>query len=228
MDKLRATAAPDGNAEIQENEIAPSNGTRPPLNFISILRDAGIPIDTSSPYTLSDQLYAGVFLKPGKLKYFVDKKSNKNGFVFFARELLGQDTPEEYWAWTTERDASGVDIEVVELLAICWLEISGSIWTVNLSPRTLYEIVFVIMIKKEDSNISNFSLQLGINPPHSEPITHHVSLKEKPSDQWIEIQVGEFLMSPQMVGHTKFYLKETSPPWKRGLFLKCAVIRPKN
>ena len=61
------TAAPDGTAENQENEIAASNGTRPPLNFIAILRDAGITIDTSSPYTVSDQLYAGVFLKPSKL-----------------------------------------------------------------------------------------------------------------------------------------------------------------
>lgn len=116
---------------------------------------------------------------------------------------------------------------MVELLAICWLEIGGSIWTVNLSPRTLYEIVFVVKIKG-DNNISNFSLQLGINPPHSKSITHDVSLREKPFDQWIEIQVGEFLMSPQMVGHAGFYLKETSPPWKHGLLVKCAVIRPKN
>lgn len=116
---------------------------------------------------------------------------------------------------------------MVELRKICWLEISGSIWTVNLSPGTLYEIVFVVMIKR-GSNISNFSLQLGINPPHSKSITHDVSLRLKPSNQWIEIQVGEFLMSPQMVGHMRFYLKETSPPWKRGLLVKCAVIRPKN
>lgn len=123
---------------------------------------------------------------------------------------------------------------MVELKAICWLEISGSIWTVNLSPGTLYEIVFVVMIKGASIDISNirhiseFSLQLGINPPHSKSITHDVSLREKPSDQWIEIQVGEFLMSPQMVGHTRFYLKENSPPWKCGLLVKCAVIRPKN
>ena len=116
---------------------------------------------------------------------------------------------------------------MVKLLEICWLEISGSIWTVNLSPGTLYEIVFVVMIEG-GSSITTTLLELGINPPHSKSIIHNVSLREKPSDQWIEIQVGEFLMSPQMVGHMNFYLKETSPLRKYGLFVKCAVIRPKN
>lgn len=116
---------------------------------------------------------------------------------------------------------------MAELMYICWLEISGSIWTVKLSPGTLYEIVFVVMIKG-GSSISDCSLQLGIIPQHSKSITHDVSLTEKASDQWIEIQAGEFLMSPQMVGHMNFYLKETNPIWKDGLLVKSAVIRPKN
>lgn len=120
---------------------------------------------------------------------------------------------------------------MAELLKVWALEIRGSIWTVNLSLETLYEIVFVVMIKGgtgTDSSISNFSPELGIILPHSKPITHTVSLSGKPSDQWIEIQVGEFRMSPQTVGDMDFYLMDTSPPRKSGLLVKCAVIRPKN
>ncbi|CAL5334382.1 unnamed protein product [Camellia sinensis] len=92
---------PNGTSEIQQveqtskadssrkaKEIAARNGiTRPPLNFLAILKDANISIDMSSPDKLCEQLYSGVYLKPNKLKYFVDKKSNKNCFVLFAREL---------------------------------------------------------------------------------------------------------------------------------------------
>ena len=38
-----------------------------PLNFIAILNDANISINTTSPDELRDQLYAGVFLEPKKI-----------------------------------------------------------------------------------------------------------------------------------------------------------------
>ena len=101
------------------------------------------------------------------------------------------------------------------------------IWTVNLSPGTLYEIIFVVKVK-EGSNISNFPLHLIIGPQHLERITRHHSLEEDALGNWIEIQVGEFKMSPEMVGNLNFSLEEGTPEWKHGLLVKCAIIRPKN
>lgn len=124
---------------------------------------------------------------------------------------------------------SDEDIEVAELKNVCYLDISGKIWTVDLSPRILYEVVFVIKIKK-NSNISNFMLKLTVAPPDLSSVQpRYEKLKEKPLETWIEILVGEFKMSPQNVGNMTFRLEETSTGlWKRGLLVKCAIIRPKK
>ncbi|THG07331.1 hypothetical protein TEA_012769 [Camellia sinensis var. sinensis] len=149
----------------KEKEIAARKGgrTRPPLSFLSILKDANIEIDMSCPHKLCDLLYAGVYLKPNTLassslifphfiscKYFVDKKSNKNCFALFPREfyICWGENP-KYWKWTKEKEPSGEDIEVAELLDVCWLEVRGKIDTIDLSPGALYEIVFVLKVKEK-------------------------------------------------------------------------------
>ncbi|KAL7264603.1 hypothetical protein ACSBR1_002542 [Camellia fascicularis] len=108
--------AASGTAEIQQvgktsktysmkgKEIASRKGkTRPPLNFLSILNNAKKTIDTSCPDKLCEKLYAGVFLKENELKYFVDKKTNKNCFMLFARKLnICWIDDSRYWKWTKE------------------------------------------------------------------------------------------------------------------------------
>lgn len=121
---------------------------------------------------------------------------------------------------------SGEDIEVAELVHISWLEIKGTIWTVDLSPETLYEIVFVVKII--GGNISQFSVKLTMTYPNNESKKHHESLEEKPFDEWIEIWVGDFIMLPETVGHLNFSLDATDQMYKDGLVVKCAIIRPKN
>ncbi len=120
----------------------------------------------------------------------------------------------------------GEEVQVAELVEVCWLEIKGTIWTVDLSPGTLYEIVFVVKITNR--GISRFSLKLTIALPDSTSVTRYEPLKEKPLHTWIEIQVGEFIMSPQNVGNMTFVLEEKGGDWKSGLLVKCAIIRPKN
>lgn len=121
---------------------------------------------------------------------------------------------------------SGEDIEVAELVHISWLEIKGTIWTVDLSPETLYEIVFVVKII--GGNISQFSVKLTMTYPNNESKKYHESLEEKPFDEWIEIWVGDFIMLPETVGHLNFSLDATDQMYKDGLVVKCAIIRPKN
>ena len=114
---------------------------------------------------------------------------------------------------------------MAELLEVCWLDIQGKIQTMNLSLRTVYEVVFVVKIKDE---YQRNSVTLTIILPHSKTLTRLENLSKKPSGNWIEIQVGEFEMSPENVGEMTFKLEEHSTDWKSGLLVKCAIIRPKN
>ncbi len=103
---------------------------------------------------------------------------------------------------------SGEDIEVAELLEVCWLDIQGTIQTIDLSPGTVYEVVFVVKMK--DKGKFNYSVNLTIVLPRSKRLTRHENLNEKPLGKWIEIQVGEFIMSPENVGDLTFKLDECS------------------
>ncbi|KAI8535923.1 hypothetical protein RHMOL_Rhmol10G0213300 [Rhododendron molle] len=155
-------------------------------------------------------------------KYFVDEESKKNCFMLFARELTiiyGEN--EAYWKW---EQPSGEDIEVAKLVAVSWLDIKGYIRTINLSPGTLYEIVFEV--KKYDQSNSNFDLV--IKPQHSKALTRTESLEGKPLEEWFELVVGEFRMSPDYVGNMEFGVEQHDGGWKSGLVVKCAIIRPKK
>ena len=123
------------------------------------------------------------------------------------------------------------DIEVAVLLGVCWLEIKGEIRSIDLSPGTVYEVVFVVMMLNVDwceCNMWNYSVTLTLILPHSKKVTRHENLKQKPIGKWFEIQVGEFKMTPENVGEISFQLGEFSSDWKCGAVLKCAIIRPKN
>ena len=49
--------------------------------------------------------YSSFLLLPLQ-KFFVDKGSNKNGFVLFARQLsIRLDDTGKYWIWTEEKNA---------------------------------------------------------------------------------------------------------------------------
>lgn len=70
-------------------------------------------------------------------------------------------------------------------------------------------------------------MKLTITFPNSESTTRYESLNGKPLNEWIQIQVGEFKMLPELVGHLKFSLEETNQTWKSGLVVKCAIVQPK-
>ncbi|XP_050261527.1 protein PHLOEM PROTEIN 2-LIKE A1-like isoform X2 [Quercus robur] len=216
---------------VKGNELTTKRGTKPPLNFRAILTDKKIPMDRfdkSSPDELCKQLYAGVFLEPNALKYYVDEKLNKNCFVVFAKKL-SISWIDQYWGWIEEKDTSGEVIEVAKLkeLGVCWLNIEGKIRTIDLSPGTEYEVVFVVKMNGYQKTWKN-SVALTIILPSSKSLTRSENLSGKPVGIWIDVKVGEFRMTPENVGEITFKLGEYSPVWKKGLVLKCAIIRPKN
>lgn len=226
-----------GADSVKGKKLKTKRGTKPPLNFLAILNDAKKiqMIDASSPDELCDKLYAGVFLEANKLKYYVDKKLNKNCFVMFARKLSISWENSIHWKWNKEKDTriwdsyppSDEDIEVAELQNVCWLHIEGKIQTIDLSPGTEYEVVFVVKITGE-GYMQEYSMTLEIILPSSKSLTRNESLNEKPMEKWFGIQAGEFLMSPENVGEIKFKMGEYSSDWKTGFVVKCAIIRPKN
>lgn len=121
---------------------------------------------------------------------------------------------------------SGKVIEVAELLGVCWLNIEGKIRTIDLSPVTEYEVVFVVKINNDYQEYYEWknSVTLTIILPSSKPLTHSENLSGKPRGIWIDVKVGEFRMTPENVGEITFRLGEYSSEWKGGLVLKCAII----
>lgn len=122
---------------------------------------------------------------------------------------------------------SGEVIEMAELLGVCWLNIEGKIRTIDLSPGTEYEVVFVVKMNGYQKTWKN-SVTLMIILPSSKSLTRSENLSGKPVGIWIDVKVGEFRMTPENVGEITFKMGEYSSEWKGGLVLKCAIIRPKK
>jgi hypothetical protein len=216
----------DAGKIVKEVEKPPQ--IKLPHNYEAILKDADSPIDNSSPVKILEQLYAKVYLSQKKKMYWVEKNSIKNCFMLFARDLSitwSEDT--RFWQWRYQNDCD-VSFDAAELLNVCWLEINGTIDTTMLSPETLYEVAFVIMVKD-----SNHGLEVPVNIklslPNGNKQEHKENLMNKPRGQWIEIPAGEFTTSADNVGKIGISLFEyEAGNWKSGLAVKGIVIRPKN
>ncbi|XP_057510722.1 protein PHLOEM PROTEIN 2-LIKE A1-like [Actinidia eriantha] len=200
-----------------------------PHNYEAIIKDADSPIDNSSTDKLYDQLQAGVFLNQKRKKYWVERKSNSNCFMLFARDLsITWAENNQYWHWPYLKETSDVSIDVAELLNVCWLDIDGKFEGVNLSPGILYEVVFVVMLK-DPSYGWEVPVNLRLILPDGNTQQHEENLMQKPRGQWIEIPAGEFSTSPEKIGDIQFSLYEyKGGKWKRGLVVKGVAIRPKN
>ncbi|XP_071725167.1 LOW QUALITY PROTEIN: lectin-like [Rutidosis leptorrhynchoides] len=204
-----------------------------PHNYETILRDADqkstAPCRTSSlPDKLLEQLQAKVYLSQKKRMYWVEKNSIKNCFMLFARDLsITWSDESRYWHWQHQNDCD-VSFEAAELVNVCWLEIHGIIDTTMLSPETLYEVAFVIMLKDQAYGWQvPVNVRLGL--PSGNKQERVENLMNKPREQWIEIPAGEFRTSPENLGKIEISLFEYQGGiWKKGLVIKGIVIRPKN
>ncbi|PWA69710.1 phloem protein 2-A1 [Artemisia annua] len=168
-----------------------------PHEFEAIIKDSDTVIDKSS----IDKLYDGVFLNEKRKKYWVDKASNGNCFMVFARDLSvtwGEDS--RYWCWPNiNKETSEVVLDVAELLNVCWLDVNGKFEISKLTPGIKYEVVFVVMMK--DS-----AYGWGV------PINFSLVLPDGKAKEG---------------GFVEFSLYEHGGAWKNGLLVKGAAIRPK-
>ncbi|XP_056162847.1 lectin-like [Syzygium oleosum] len=201
---------------------------RPPHNYVAIVKDSDVPIQTFPLDKLCDQLYDGVVLQRGKRKYWVDRHLNKNCFMVFARELaITWGDSDQFWEWTTVKESGNVDVEEASLRSVCWLEISGKFQTIMLSLKTLYEVSLVALMT-ESSRGWSVPLKIDITLPDASKLECMENLQDKPRGVWINIVMGEFMTLSQNIGEIKFCITETSPNWKQGLVVKGVAFRPKN
>ncbi|KAK4802827.1 hypothetical protein SAY86_001030 [Trapa natans] len=163
-------------------------------------------------------------------KLWIDKKTGKKCLMVFARDLsiTWADTP-DYWRWNKVQEPRDEVTEEAELLAVCWLEAQGQYEISMLSPDTVYEILFVIMIKDPSYGWEvpvNFRLIL----PDGTKQVRRENLMEKPKGIWIEVPAGELRTSMRgNSGKMEFSMFEyEGGNWKGGLVIKGVQIRPKK
>ncbi|XP_050369075.1 lectin-like isoform X1 [Argentina anserina] len=198
-----------------------------PHNFEAIVKDADTPIN-KSPEHLFGHLYAGILLNQKRKKYWVDKKSN-NCFMVYPRDLkITWAEDNRYWRWPSLEETSNVFIDAAELLNVCWLEVHGKIDSTKLSPGTLYEVVFIVMLKAAANNWK-VPVNVRLTLPDGNKQGRKAELNKIPREQWTEIPIGEFKASPGLSGNIEFSMYEYDDgKWKSGLLIRGVAIRPKN
>ncbi|XP_024157275.1 lectin [Rosa chinensis] len=198
-----------------------------PHNYEAIVKDADTPIN-KSPEHLFVHLYAGILLNQKRKKYWVDKKSN-NCFMVYPRDLtITWAEDNRYWHWPSLEETSNVFIDAAELLNVCWLEVHGKIDSTKLSPGTLYEVVFIVMLKAAAYGWK-VPVNVRLSLPDGNKQERKADLNKIPREQWTEIPVGEFRASTGLLGNIEFSLYEYEDgKWKSGLLIKGVAVRPKN
>ncbi|KAM5587173.1 protein PHLOEM PROTEIN 2-LIKE A1-like [Rosa sericea] len=174
----------------------------------------------------SQQLSPG---EPSKKKYWVDKKSN-NCFMVYPRDLtITWAEDNRYWHWPSLEETSNVFIDVAELLRVCWLEVHGKIDSTKLSPGTLYEVVFIVMLKAAAYGWK-VPVNVSLTLPDGNKQERKADLNKIPREQWTEIPVGEFRASPGLLGNIEIsmYQYDDGGIWKSGLLIKGVAVRPKS
>ncbi|CAF2148684.1 unnamed protein product [Brassica rapa subsp. trilocularis] len=210
---------------------------KPPHNYEAILKysDSALPPDaTSSLDKLYPQLFDGVFLKDKKQKYWIEGKAKKNCFMLYARDLaisLAEFQTNNNWSWFTDIDQTSSDarIEVAKLEWVAWLEVFGNFEMENLTPNSLYEVVFVVKLV-DPAQGWEVPVYFKLVLPTGETKERQENMTMLGRNRWVEILAGEFRTSPEYIfGKIEFSMYEVKGGlWKSGLVVKGVAIRPKN
>ncbi|KAJ0081735.1 hypothetical protein Patl1_11268 [Pistacia atlantica] len=143
-----------------------------PHNLHAILKEGDSQTDASCD-NLIEQLQCGIFLNQNKLasdifiKFWVDRLLCANAFDIHARGLsIAWGDDKRYWNWTYKPDTQGcVQVEVAELLNVCWLDVSKKFPAKNLTPGVVYQVSFVLMMKNGEYGFANHPVNLKLVIP---------------------------------------------------------------
>ncbi|XP_054777146.1 protein PHLOEM PROTEIN 2-LIKE A1-like [Prosopis cineraria] len=212
--------------------LKPPEAVSLPENLQKILKDADSPIDKSSMDKLYDQLYSsGVFLSHKTKKFWVNKKSNCNCFMLYARALsITWAEDPRYWKWIQLQESSGAMIEAAELRRVCWLEVHGRLDTRKLTPGVMYAVSFHVMLK-DPAQGWEVPVNVRLVLPGGKKQEHKENLISKARVKWIEIPVGQFVapVHDDEGGEMEFSLYEIEGgAWKQGLVIKGVSIKPNS
>ncbi|XP_008799901.1 protein PHLOEM PROTEIN 2-LIKE A1-like [Phoenix dactylifera] len=129
------------------------------------------------------------------------------------------------WHWLLLRSQDYKDIEVPQLLEVCWLEIKGKFSMSQLTPNAKYEVVFVVMLLEPSFGWES-PVTLSLDTPDDKSTSRKSDeLKKMPVNEWKELLVGSFTASAS--GDVTFsMLGDDKTHWKKGLVVKYVEVRP--
>lgn len=114
---------------------------------------------------------------------------------------------------------------MAELKNVCWLEVHGKFDTTKLSPGTLYEVAFVVMLKHPACGWET-PVNVALYLPDGSKQEHKVDFSKQPTNQWMEIPAGKYRTSAEKLGEIQFSMYEyEGGTWKKGLIIKGVAIQ---
>ncbi|XP_038977405.1 F-box protein PP2-B11-like [Phoenix dactylifera] len=126
-----------------------------PSDYESILSRAVDPVKYSSKKELYFRLCDSILVDGGTMSFGLERSTGRKCYMISPRSMniTWSNTP-QYWRWISLPESRFA--EVAELLAVCWLFMSGKIDCRLLSPKTTYAAYLVFKLA---------SRSYGLGPP---------------------------------------------------------------
>lgn len=132
---------------------------------------------------------------------------------------------------------SAWDLQVAHLLAVCWLEVTGT-WKCSLPPG-IYSVVWRLKVANPQGGRCQFlswkkPLSFVVNTSDDQDLEKELDLGQIQTnvfEEWFEFEVGQIVVRGKgrevKQLHLFFSIKEVDCTyWKGGLFLDCLALRP--
>nr|ABV60370.1 lectin [Limonium bicolor] len=194
----------------------------------NVLRGHNQPVDHLCDNDLISTLKKGVLVN-GNTLFWADETLRLSCEKFARALSITWGSNCEYWAYKKEKHRSGNNIEVAELLNVCWLEVQGTFNANILAPCTEYEVVFDIKMTNCASGW-DFPVKFTLNTPDGCKIESQKCMKQYIGKcNYQEINIGKFRTGsfPNPCESTVgFKLQELNGQWKRGLIVRGVIVRP--
>jgi len=121
---------------------------------------------------------------------------------------------------------SDIDVEVAQLLDVCWLEVKGKIEMQRLKTGVKYDVMFVILMIDPSGFEPKATLSLEL--PSGKTLERKVSLQGIKPKQWTKVMVGDFVATEEK-GDVVFSLTNYEKlNWKKGVIIEGVLIQPRT
>ena len=121
---------------------------------------------------------------------------------------------------------SDIDVEVAQLLDVCWLEVKGKIEMQRLEKGVKYDVMFVILMIDPSGFEPKATLSLEL--PSGKTLERKVSLQAIKPKQWTKVKVGDFVATEEK-GDVIFSLTNYEKlNWKKGMIIEGVLIQART